>query len=158
MRKTIVQALGIVIISGVLGIGVNVFRADSIPLVENWNERVLNEQLTGGLPAVSLAQVLKAFNNNEALFVDARPQDFYRIGHIPGAINIPVDDFDLLFPELREKITAAVQVITYCEGASCEVSVELTEKLLMAGVDRVLIYTGGMQQWQAEGHPVEKGQ
>ena len=158
MKKIAVQALGIVLISGVLGIGVNVFRADSIPLVENWNERVLNEQLAGGLPAVSLAQALRAFTNNEALFVDARQSDFYRIGHIPGAINIPVDDFDQLFPKLSEKILSAVQVISYCDGASCEMSIELTEKLLMAGVDRVAVYTGGIQQWQAEGHPVEQSE
>jgi 3-mercaptopyruvate sulfurtransferase SseA len=33
-------------------------------------------------------------------------------------------------------------------------SVELTEKLLFAGLEYVEIFTGGIQQWKAAGQPV----
>ena len=36
-------------------------------------------------------------------------------------------------------------------------SVELTEKLLFAGLDQVEIFTGGILQWKAVGQPVEVG-
>jgi rhodanese-related sulfurtransferase len=157
MKRSLLQSIGIIIIAGALGIAVNAFRAEGIPLVERWQEKVLNEQLTGGLPAVSLQQVKEAYKSGEALLVDARDPELFEQGHIPGAVSLPVRDFDSVFPRLEEQLRAAPRVITYCDGASCEMSVELTEKLLFAGVDWVEIFTGGMQQWQGAGQPIEEG-
>ncbi len=157
MKRSLLQSIGIIIVSGALGIAVNAFRAEGIPLVERWQEKVLNEQLTGGLPSVSLKQVKEAYKSGDALLVDARDPEFFEQGHIPGAVSLPVRDFDSVFPRLEEQLRAAPRVITYCDGASCEMSVELTEKLLFAGVDWVEIFTGGMQQWQGAGQPIEEG-
>jgi rhodanese-related sulfurtransferase len=157
MKRSLLQAFAIVIISGLVGTGVNVFRADGIPLVEHWQEKVLNEQLSGGLPAVSLKQAEEAYARSEALFVDARDPDLYELAHIPGAVNLPVSSFDLVFPELKQRLLEARLVITYCDGASCDASVELTEMLLFAGLSNVEIFTGGMQQWEAAGQPLEEG-
>lgn len=157
MKRSLLQAIGIILLSGVFGLAGNAFRADGIPLAERWQEKVLNEQLTGGLPAVSLKQAKEAYASGEVLFVDARDPDFYKMGHIPGAISLPVKDFDLIFPTLKEQLLAAPRVITYCDGASCEMSVELTEKLLFAGLEDIEIFTGGIQQWKAGGQPIEEG-
>lgn len=157
MKRSVLQAIGIIIISGMLGIAVNVFRADGIPVVERWQEKVLNEQVTGGLPVISVKQAKKAYESGEALFVDARDPDFYKLGHIPGAVSLPVRNFDLVFPNIRERLLAAPRIITYCDTANCETSVELSEKLLFAGLARVEIFTGGIQQWKAERQPVEVG-
>jgi rhodanese-related sulfurtransferase len=89
--------------------------------------------------------------------VDARDPDFYELAHIPGAVNLPVREFDSVFPELKERLLRAGRVITYCDGASCDMSVELTEKLLLEGLANVAIFTGGMQQWEASGQSVESG-
>ena len=157
MKRSLLQSIGIIIISGALGLGVNAFRAEGIPLMERWQEKVLNEQLTGGLPAVSLKQVKEAYKSGAALFVDARDAAFYEEGHIPGAVSLPVEDFDMVFPRLQEQLLAAPRVITYCDGASCEMSVELTERLLFAGLEYVEIFTGGIQQWKAAGQPLVAG-
>lgn len=157
MKRSLLQAIGIIIISGMLGIAVNVFRADGIPLVEHWQEKVFNEQLTGGLPAISVKQAKEAYESGEALFVDARDPDFYKLGHIPGAVSLPVRNFDLVFPNIRERLLAVPRIITYCDAPNCETSVELSEKLLFAGLARVEIFTGGIQQWKAERQPVEVG-
>jgi rhodanese-related sulfurtransferase len=65
-----------------------------------------------------------------------------------------VKDFDRVFPTLNERLLAAPRIITYCDGANCEMSVELTEKLLFAGLEYVEIFTGGIQQWKTGGQPV----
>jgi rhodanese-related sulfurtransferase len=155
VKRCLLQAVVIVIISGTLGIVVNVFRADGIPLVESWQEKVLNEELAAGLPAVSLLEAKEAFASGEAIFVDARDPEFFQLGHIPGAVNLPMTDFDLIFPELKERLLAAPRIITYCDGSSCEMSVELTERLLFAGMHWVEVFIGGMQQWQSTGQPIE---
>jgi rhodanese-related sulfurtransferase len=154
MKRSLLQAFGIILLSGTIGLVVNGFRPDGIPWVENWQEKVLNEQLTGGLPAVSLKEAREAYEGGYALFVDARDPDFFKEGHIPGAVNLPVKDFDRVFPTLNERLLAAPRIITYCDGANCEMSVELTEKLLFAGLEYVEIFTGGIQQWKAGGQPV----
>ncbi len=158
MKRSLLQSIGIIIISGALGIAVNAFRAEGIPLMERWQEKVLNEQLTGGLPAVSLKQVKEAYKSGAALLVDARDPEFFEQGHIPGAVSLPVRDFGSVFPRLEEQLRAAPRVITYCDGASCEMSVELTEKLLFAGLEYIEIFTGGIQQWQGAGQPVVGGE
>ena len=157
MKRSLLQAFVIVIISGLAGTGVNVFRADGIPLVERWQEKVLNEKLVGGLPTVSLKQAKEAFANGEALFVDARDPDFYELAHIPGAVNLPVRDFDSVFPKLQKRLLEAARVITYCDGANCDMSVELTELLIFEGLNQVEIFTGGIEQWEATGQPMEEG-
>jgi rhodanese-related sulfurtransferase len=154
MKRSLLQAVVIILFSGIMGLAVNGFRPDGIPWVENWQGKVLNEQLTGGLPAVSLKEAREAYEEGYALFVDARDPDFFKTGHIPGAVNLPVKDFDRVFPTLNERLLAAPRVITYCDGASCEMSVELTEKLLFAGLEYVEIFTGGIQQWKAAGQPL----
>jgi rhodanese-related sulfurtransferase len=156
MKRSILQAVGIILLSGTIALAVNGFRPDRIPLVEKWHEKILNEQLTGGLPAVSLKEAREAYEGGYALFVDARDPDFFKAGHIPGAVNLPVEDFDRVFPTIKEELMAAPRIITYCDGANCEMSVELTEKLLFAGVEYVGIFTGGIQQWKAAGQPVAR--
>lgn len=157
MKKPLSQVLAIVIVSGLIGITVNTFRADGIALVERWHEKVLNDQLAGGLPAVSLAQAKEAFTSDAALFVDARDPDFFEMGHIPGAVNLPVRNFDQVFPRVKQLLLTAPRLIIYCENANCEMSVELTDKLLLAGIAHVEIFPGGIEEWQAEGQPMEAG-
>ena len=155
MKRSLLQAFGIILLSGTIGLAVNGFRPGGIPWVENWQEKILNEQLTGGLPAVSLKEAREAYEEGYALFVDARDPDFFKAGHIPGAVNLPVKNFARVFPTLNERLLAAPRIITYCDGASCDLSVELTEKLLFAGLEQVEIFTGGIQQWKAAGQPVD---
>jgi rhodanese-related sulfurtransferase len=157
VKRSVLQALGIILISLALGLGVNAFRADGIPLVERWSEKLAQKQQTGGFPAVSLTGAVDAFARGEALFLDARDSDFYKLGHIPGALNLPVREFERTLPEIRERLEAAPWLITYCDGGGCEASVELTERLFLVGIDRVSVFTGGFQQWKDSGQAVEQG-
>jgi rhodanese-related sulfurtransferase len=158
VKRSLLQALGIILISSALGLGVNAFRADGIPLVERWSEKLAQRQQAGGFPAVSLAETVAAFTRGEALFLDARDHDFYKLGHIPGALNLPVREFERTLPEIRAQLEAAPWVITYCDGGSCEASVELTERLFLAGIDRVSVFPGGFEQWKQSGQAVEQGE
>ena len=158
VKRSLLQALGIILISLALGLGVNAFRADGIPLVERWTEKLAQKQQAGGFPAVSLAETVAAFTRGEALFLDARDLDFYKLGHIPGALNLPVQEFERVFPRMRERLETAPWLIAYCDGGSCEASVELTERLFLAGIDRVSVFPGGFQQWKDAGQAVEQGE
>jgi rhodanese-related sulfurtransferase len=102
-----------------------------------------------------LEKAMEIFADGEALFVDARDPDLFQLGHIPGAVNLPVRNFEQVFPKIEEQLLAAPRVITYCGGDGCDTSIELTERLLLAGLYRVEVFTGGMEEWQAAGNPIE---
>lgn len=115
-----------------------------------------------GYAAWTFERAVEAFADPARLtgrmvWVDARAEIPYRRGHIPGARQ-----FDPYRPEqnLLEVVAACLQaekVIVYCSGGRCE-DAELAASLLeQAGVprERLVIYVGGFQEWEARGQPVE---
>src|SRR5881396_2038634 len=57
-----------------------------------------------------------------ALFLDARPRDFYAMSHVPGALPLPEDDFDRAFAALEDRLRSHFDIIVYCSGYGCEAS------------------------------------
>lgn len=102
--------------------------------------------------------VLAMFEAGDVMFLDARPFDDYRQGHIPGAINIPAhspDKMDLLF-KLEDMLRSVPRMVLYCTGPGCELSDILQNDLLALGfeAERLLLFEGGMEEWTASGYPV----
>jgi len=45
---------------------------------------------TTEVPRITLEDAKKAYDDNSAIFIDARPAEAYRDDHVKGAINIPL--------------------------------------------------------------------
>jgi len=103
---------------------------------------------------ISLNDARTFFYSKKALFIDARNPLEYRRGHIRGAINIPLNDFDkkknLLAKTPKDKL-----LVTYCDGVECNSSMSLAEKLIGSGYKNVKIFFGGWQDWEANKLPVQ---
>lgn len=61
----------------------------------------------------------------EYCLVDLRPEEEYIHGHIPGALNIPYDQFDNRMEELPEETA----VLAYCRDRYCDLADKVVEKL-----------------------------
>jgi len=59
---------------------------------------------------ISLADAKKAFDAGDAIFVDTRAAEGFKIEHIKGAINIPAGEFETRYAELPKNR----QIIAYC--------------------------------------------
>ena len=59
---------------------------------------------------ISLNEAKTAYDQKQALFVDVRDAASYQQGHIPGAINIPLDNLNSQLSELSPN----QWIITYC--------------------------------------------
>jgi rhodanese-related sulfurtransferase len=97
------------------------------------------------------------FDSGEALFIDARHEFDYKLGHIKGAMNIPLQELD----ERKELISAIAKdklLIIYCDGAECNSSIELSSKLFQSGYSNVRIFFGGWREWEAAGLPIAQSQ
>ena len=96
----------------------------------------------------------------DVIFVDARNDEHYHEGHIPGALHFdrfrPADHL----PQVMPAAQMAEKVIVYCGGGDCEDSKFGALQLLEQGIPpyKVYVYMGGVKEWTARGLPLEQGE
>jgi len=113
---------------------------------------------TGAPLEVYYATARRFWDAGAAQWVDARPADEYAAGHVPGAASLPFDDVQKDPARAGQLDTRGrAVVIAYCDGGTCELARELANVLVAAGHRKVLVFTGGLPGWQAEGAPVATG-
>jgi len=95
------------------------------------------------------------FDSGRALFVDARHSYDYDLGHIKGAINIPLQSFD---PKstLISSLPKDRFLVTYCDGQECNSSVALAEKLVDTGFPDIKIFLDGWNAWKSDTVRIER--
>ncbi len=100
-----------------------------------------------------------AFAAGAYVFVDARGDDAYRAGHVPGAVQFDRYHLDRHVEAVQAACAGALKVIVYCIGVNCEDSEMAAQDLPAFGIDpnAVYVYVGGWTAWSAAGLPVEKG-
>jgi rhodanese-related sulfurtransferase len=82
--------------------------------------------------------------------LDVRPEDEFALGHLPGALNIPLGKLKHRLGELP----ADREVIAYCRGPYCVLSFEAVAALRARGY-RVRRLEDGYPEWKAAGLPIE---
>ncbi len=89
----------------------------------------------------------------ELVVVDVRERDAYLAGHVPGARHIPRGQLELrLDSELPDP---TVRVACVCQVG--KISTLAAATLRQLGFGRAVALDGGMEAWQAAGHPLERG-
>lgn len=82
--------------------------------------------------------------------LDVRPPEEFASGHVPGALNIPVEQ---LARRLRQ-LPKGKEVIAYCRGPYCLMSFEAVQLLRKKGI-KARRLQDGMPEWRTAGLPVE---
>lgn len=112
-------------------------------------------------PAIAWITQKEAYavlNQKDVIFVDARDEDHYVQGHIPGALHVPFAGGDIA-PNVVNALRAAASVVTYCDtGSECARSKRLALELSMRGVAQVKVLQGGMPSWLQNQYPAEAGE
>ena len=92
------------------------------------------------------------------LFVDVRTAKDFAGGHLPNAINIPVDDFERRYSELTKDRTIVLYESGKSPGDICGSSRAAGRVLLTHGFPRekVKVYQDGLADWQKAGLPVAR--
>jgi rhodanese-related sulfurtransferase len=127
--------------------------------------QLLEKQLAAeGLQLIDSQHVIELFNDPAKqqgliIFVDARKDEHFLAGHIPGAYQL-----DHYYPEkyLAQVLPAcqvAQKIVVYCKGGTCEDSEQTAIFLRDAGIpkERLFVYAGGFDDWSAQHRPVETG-
>lgn len=101
-------------------------------------EPVAREELVGRI-ADGLVTVL-----------DVRPEDEFAMGHLPGALGIPVDELDRRLSEIPRD----TEIVAYCRGPYCVFAVEAVAALRSNGF-KARRLEDGFPEWKAAGFAVE---
>jgi protein-disulfide isomerase/uncharacterized membrane protein/rhodanese-related sulfurtransferase len=93
---------------------------------------------------------------SHALFVDVRSLKAFRAGHIPGALNIPIDYFEREWSRLPKGKTIVLYESGRSGGDICAASRAAGRILLAQGFarDEVKVYQDGFASWSHAGLPV----
>lgn len=147
--QAIRQSVAILIISIIIGLGVNSLRHEGLPLVADGSYRVQRNPAPGEDDLViSLENAEALYFDRRAVFLDARSKEQYRKGHIEGAINLPWEDFDRNVARVMADIPQDAIIVVYCDGEGCSLSRELATALLAQGYDRMHVLVDGWKLWQ----------
>ena len=105
---------------------------------------------------IQLPVVKKFFDASAGFIIDARDPEDYKLGRIPGAVNLSWATAD---PAMLESLdTGGQPIIIYCGEEECEVSLNLAWLMLDAGHRKVTYFEKGFQGWVESGYPVEGGE
>jgi rhodanese-related sulfurtransferase len=93
------------------------------------------------------------------VFIDARDEEHYRQGHIPGAYEFDPYHPDKYFEPVLPVCQKAEQVVVYCLGGDCDDSESAAILLRDVGIpnEKLFVFGGGFGEWTAKRLPVETG-
>lgn len=98
------------------------------------------------LEPVSREALLARLDEGSVTVLDVRPEAEFALGHVPGAINVPLAELGKRhaeFPKRRE-------IVAYCRGPYCIMAFEAVTALRAKGY-RARRLEGGFPEWRAAG-------
>jgi ArsR family transcriptional regulator len=101
------------------------------------------------LEPVSRVELLARMTAGDVQVLDVRPADEYALGHLPGAVCMPLDTLRARLAELATD----KEIVAYCRGPWCVLSFETVALLRSLGF-RVRRLEAGLPEWQAAGLPI----
>src|SRR5512141_1088454 len=96
-----------------------------------------------------------AIDSGEVTVVDALPAGYFEQQHLPGAVNLFVDEAADRAAEVLPDQHAAI--VTYCSNQACPNSEGVARTLTRLGYTNVRKYREGIQDWVEAGLPTESG-
>lgn len=96
---------------------------------------------------LSYTEVVDLIHSGDILLIDARrTRDFAR-GHIPGAVNVPIDANSSTVLTAVKKSQELRGAVVYCNGKDCSWANHVAGKLTSRGAQNVYVYDGGIKEW-----------
>ena len=132
-----------------IGFGaLTLFGVDKFGLLSSIYHVPSNSSLQVDFPAV-----YQIWKRGDVVFVDARSAANFRRGHIPGAVNVPIN-------RVKQELDAlptdkGTFLITYCGSIECPNAYQLMNVLLGYGYQNVKFFPRGLRGWQALGYPLD---
>jgi rhodanese-related sulfurtransferase/DNA-binding HxlR family transcriptional regulator len=115
-------------------------------------ERVLASYFRArdAMEPVSRSELMARIKDDLVTVLDVRPEDEFRLGRLPRALNIPLSQLERRLAELPP----GAEIVAYCRGPYCVLSFEAVALLRSRGFTARRL-EDGFPEWKAAGLPVE---
>lgn len=101
-----------------------------------------------------MGRLFTMIQTDRVMLVDCRPPLFFRMGHLDGAINLPLKNYDAVIRERKQHLDQALAsnkiIVLYCQNTECPDAYGVAKKLIILGYS-VSIYKGGWEEWKRAG-------
>ena len=117
-------------------------------------EQIKRQFLAGreGMEPVDRKELLTLVRQGAVTVLDVRPVEEFNAGHVAGALSIPLRELKLHLSDLpRDE-----EIVAYCRGPYCVLSVEAVEILRSEGFQAIRIEEG-IQDFRAMGFSIAEG-
>jgi rhodanese-related sulfurtransferase/DNA-binding transcriptional ArsR family regulator len=104
------------------------------------------------LEPISRNELLKKSRAGAVTVLDVRPPDEFALGHLRGAVNIPLRELEARLAE----IDSSQEIVAYCRSHYCVLSYEAVAALRTRGF-KARRLEEGFPEWRAAGLPVAIG-
>jgi len=163
MRDLVKKMVLLLTVAVSLALLVNRLSPRGIPLVGQWDTAVGVVTADTDAAAVWMdfeipdpETAKQVFDAKSALFVDVRSRDMFDEGHIPGAVSLPLGDFESRVEAFAAGVSPTQPLVTYCSGRLCQDSHTAAQLLMERGFENVVVYIDGFPGWIENGYPVAK--
>ena len=102
------------------------------------------------LEPVTRGELQQRIKRGLVTVLDVRPEEEFRLGHLPGAVNVPLGELARWLKRADRK----AEVIAYCRGPYCILSFEAVAQLRTHGF-KARRLQDGFPEWKAAGLPVQ---
>ena len=108
--------------------------------------------LAGTRTGVAPGAAVQMINREKAVVVDVGEADEFAAGHVVGARNIPVANFEQRLPEVVKNKTVPL-ILVCATGARANRCLAKAKSL---GYEKAVVLAGGLRAWKEANLPVEK--
>ncbi len=105
------------------------------------------------LEPIPRSELLERARDGLVTVLDVRPPEEYAAGHVPGAVNIPLQELEQRLGELGKE----QEVVAYCRGPHCVLAFDAVARLREKGM-KARRLEDGYPEWKIAGLPVEESQ
>lgn len=118
-------------------------------------QHLVNTYLTvkDDLEPIPRTELLERVRDGLVTVLDVRPPEEYAAGHVPGAVNIPLQELEQRLEELGKN----QEIVAYCRGPHCVLAFDAVARLREKGINARRM-EDGYPEWKTAGLPIEESQ
>lgn len=138
--RALPQAALLLVLAFLPAIGQAIYFRGQVP----WQSRLTS----GEMVDVDLARSW----GESAIWIDARPDNEFEAGHIPGAVLLNEDRWNDLLPQFLAQWSAEKKIVVYCSAASCNLAEDVARRLRneLKLPNDIRVLSGGWEKWQSK--------
>lgn len=120
-------------------------------------QHLVNTYLTvkDDLEPIPREELMERVRDGLVTVLDVRPPEEYAAGHVPGAVNIPLQELEQHLEELDNPENENWEIVAYCRGPHCVLAFDAVARLREKGM-KARRLEDGYPEWKTAGLPIEE--